>query len=109
MAIGVYRAIRELGREPGRDVPVVGYGGTLFATTMYPPLTTIANSGHDLGRVSAELLLDLITGAVCGPRQVTVPWKLDVRQSTVWRLDAREFVPAPNLDRAGADGHGRFD
>ncbi|HLH71903.1 MAG TPA: GntR family transcriptional regulator [Chloroflexota bacterium] len=98
MAIGVYRAIRELGREPGRDVPVVGYGGTLFATTMYPALTTVSSSGHDFGRVSAELLLDLITGVTHGPQQISVPWHLKVRQSTVWHLNAHSLDLATSIN-----------
>ena len=98
MAIGVYRAIRDLGYEPGRDIPVVGYGGTVISTTMYPGLTTISVSGHALGSVSAELLLDLITGVARGARQVSVPWRLDVRQSSVWDLNARSSDLATNID-----------
>ena len=98
MAIGVYRAIRDLGYEPGRDVPVIGYGGTVISTTMYPALTTVSVSGHSLGSASAELLLDLITGVARGAHQVTVPWRLDVRQSSVWELNARVSDLTTSID-----------
>lgn len=84
MALGVYRALRRVGREPGRDVPVIGYGGTPFATTMYPALTTVSTSAWGFGHVGADLLLDEITGHVREPVQRTVQWRLEVRQSTVW-------------------------
>ena len=84
MALGVYRALRRVGREPGRDVAVIGYGGTPFAATMYPALTTVSTSAWSFGRVAADLLLDGIAGSGGGPAQRTVPWRLEVRQSTVW-------------------------
>ena len=82
IAVGVYRALRDLGLEPGRDVAVVGYGGTPFSTTMYPALTTISVSGRSFGKASAELLLDAITGVFQEVKQITVPWHLEVRQSS---------------------------
>lgn len=84
MAVGVYRALREVGLVPGRDVAVAGFGGTSFTTTMYPALTTVSVGGDALGRAAANLLFDIITGAAQPVSRAEVPWKLEVRQSTVW-------------------------
>lgn len=98
MAIGVYRAIRDLGLEPGRDVAVAGFGGTAFTTTMYPALTSVSMRGRRFGKAGAELLLDLITGVVRGPAQVVVPWELEIRPSTVGGTPptGRPFSPSPD-------------
>lgn len=98
MAIGVYRALRDQGLEPGRDVAVAGYGGTPFSTTMYPALTTISVPGQSFGKASAELLLDAITGVVQEIRQVTVPWRLEVRQSSDSDLSPDGRASAINLE-----------
>ena len=82
IAAGAYRAIRELGLEPGADVAVLGYGGASFAGSMQPPLTTVTVPICELGRQATSLLFDLITGAVNEPQTVVVPWRLDLRDST---------------------------
>lgn len=92
MAHGAYRAIRERGLEPGRDVAVLGYGGTPFAVTMHPALTTVTTALHDFGTSAARLLLDAIMGSVQEPTQVLVPWRLDVRGSTLVRSPS---LPSP--------------
>jgi len=84
IALGVYRAIRERGLEPGRDVAVVGYGANPFAVTMYPALTTLGTPAWHLGNASAELLLDVIAGRVRPPAHRVLPWQFEVRQSSVW-------------------------
>lgn len=82
IAWGVYLAARASGREPGRDLAVVGYGANTFTATMHPALTTVGNSGRTLGSTAAELLLDLIDGRRTGPVQQEIPWQLLVRESS---------------------------
>lgn len=84
LAVGVYEALREAGLEPGRDVAVIGYGGASFAAMMYPALSTISTPRGEFGSVGAGLLLDMVTGSAPGRPARTVPWRLDVRQSTAW-------------------------
>lgn len=84
IALGVYRAIRERSLEPGRDIPVVGYGANPFAVTMYPALTTIGTPPWKLGNAAASLVLDLISGRVPAPAHRVLPWQLEIRQSSVW-------------------------
>ncbi|MFZ0215216.1 MAG: substrate-binding domain-containing protein [Candidatus Dormiibacterota bacterium] len=93
VAVGVYQALRETGLEPGRDVAVIGYGGASFAATMYPALSTISTLRGEVGAVGAELLLDVITGAVPSTTSRTVSWRLDVRESTDW--EGLSTVDAP--------------
>lgn len=93
IALGVYRAIRERGMEPGRDVAVAGYGTNPFSLTMYPALTTLGTPAWNFGNAAAELLLDLIAGRVQAPAHRVLPWQFEVRQSTVW--DPERWQKAP--------------
>lgn len=60
VAIGVYRAAHELGLEIPGDLSVVGFDGIEFAEVLGPPLTTVSIFPKQLGRVAAELLLEII-------------------------------------------------
>lgn len=82
IAVGVYRAIRDLGGEPGRDLAVAGYGVNPFATMMHPALTTLGTSGWSFGAEATNLLLDVIEGKVQSPAQRELPWHLEIRQSS---------------------------
>lgn len=86
IAVGVYRAIREAGLEPGRDIGVAGYGANAFSAMLHPTLTTVGTSGWDLGNAAADLLLDIIEGSVQAPAQRELPWHLEIRQSSSMRL-----------------------
>lgn len=83
IAVGVYRALRERGLEPGRDVGVVCVGDGSFASYMHPSLTMAMIPVHELGRIAAELLIDLIVGTETRPKTIVVPWRLEVRDSTL--------------------------
>ena len=63
---------------------IVGFDDIDIATFTIPPLTTISQSGVEMGRVSANLLLDLIEGRTDSDvsTDVVVAPTLVVRQST---------------------------
>lgn len=48
MAIGGYRALKELGLEPGKDIRVCGFDDDAFAAGLTPPLTTVEASSAEL-------------------------------------------------------------
>ncbi len=60
MALGVLRAMHEVGRSVPRDVSVVGFDDVPEAAYFLPPLTTIRQDFDELGRRSLQLLLRLI-------------------------------------------------
>lgn len=85
LAVGVYRALKESGLEPGRDLSVVAHDDLLqevSATRLFPALTTTESSVRAAGRRVAEILLDQIIGtADAGLVQEIWPAELVVRDS----------------------------
>ena len=66
------------------DISVVGCAGLDFTSEMDPPLTTIKQDGEQIGRKTAELLIEKIEGELSGrsKQSVKVGCELLVRQST---------------------------
>jgi DNA-binding LacI/PurR family transcriptional regulator len=80
-AIGALRAIREHGLTVPGDVSVVGLDDLFLASYTDPPLTTIQQPKHQMGRLAAEILLQLLSGGK-PDSHVTLAGKLIVRQTT---------------------------
>lgn len=57
MAMGVIRALRDLGKRVPEDISVVGYDGIPMASFSVPRLTTIRQDTQRLAEQSVELLL----------------------------------------------------
>lgn len=82
LVLGALAAIRERGLRAPRDVSLIGFDDTLYAGLLDPPLTTIAQPTTELGRRSAELLLDRVARDYSGePRIVVLPPMLQSRAS----------------------------
>ncbi|MEU0929316.1 LacI family DNA-binding transcriptional regulator [Streptomyces malaysiensis] len=80
--VGALSAAEELGlRVPG-DLSLVGYDNTYLARLRHLWLTTVDNSGHDIGRRAARRLLDRIAApGRPGEIALTTP-SLEVRGTT---------------------------
>ncbi|MGE3873019.1 MAG: LacI family DNA-binding transcriptional regulator [Parvibaculaceae bacterium] len=84
LALGV---LFECGRR-GIAVPdalsVVGFNDLEFAASAYPALTTISVPRHEMGRLSAEIILDIIRGSGKRPpaARIDLGFKLSLRAST---------------------------
>lgn len=63
---------------------VVGFNDLEFAANSYPALTTIAVPRHEMGRLSAEVILEIIRGAGKRPAtaRIDLGFKLSLRGST---------------------------
>ncbi|WP_221655302.1 LacI family DNA-binding transcriptional regulator [Actinotalea ferrariae] len=91
MAAGLYRALHEQGLRVPDDVSVVGFDDIPLAEYLWPPLTTVAQDFHLIGRLLVDLLLQQVTEATdLADHRALVPVELVVRGST-----------APPSDRAG--------
>ena len=93
-AIGVRRAIDELGLKLGRDVSVITHDDELsyFRNGADVPVYTATRSSvREAGRRAAAMLLDIIRGGDA-PRQVLLEADLTLGQST---------GPAPDMGRDG--------
>jgi LacI family transcriptional regulator len=84
-AMFVYQAAAELGMKVPQDLSVVGFADLDFAATMTPPLTTMRQKPHEIGRLAAKLILDRIEGVIAdedAPTTIKVAADLVVRNST---------------------------
>jgi LacI family transcriptional regulator len=83
IARGVCDRLRELGRSVPADIAVTGYDNwPVMALASRPPLTSVDLQLEELGRQSAQLLLD----AIAGTRRhgtLELPTRLVPRESTL--------------------------
>ncbi|OLB62732.1 MAG: hypothetical protein AUH96_11195 [Nitrospirae bacterium 13_2_20CM_2_61_4] len=82
MAIGGYQAARDLDLQIPDDIALVGYDDIAPAMLLHPPLTTVRTSLQVFGRLSAQLLLDLIDQRLQPPQRIVIEPELVVRQSS---------------------------
>lgn len=83
MTVGALQGLQELGLHVPDDVSVAGFDDTPWATLIRPSLTVVAQPTYDIGRTAAELLATARTAD--GPRQIVLPAKLVVRESSTHR------------------------
>jgi LacI family transcriptional regulator len=93
VALGLCRALVELGIRVPEDVSVVGYDDLQILDYMSPRLTTVRVPKRELGRLAAEILHDQIEhGGARAPRKVYLKAELVVRNSTAAPLRLAEAV-----------------
>ncbi|GGK64481.1 LacI family transcriptional regulator [Planomonospora parontospora subsp. parontospora] len=80
MALGALQALRQAGRRVPDDVAVVGFDDVPAAAYAEPPLTTVRQPLHEMGRELARLVLALASGQDAGA-PVILPTELVVRDS----------------------------
>jgi LacI family transcriptional regulator len=81
MTMGALRALHEKGRQIPGDVALVGFDDIPWATSLNPPLTTVAQPEAEIGRTAAELLLARIHDPDRPVRHVVLEPTLVVRAS----------------------------
>jgi DNA-binding LacI/PurR family transcriptional regulator len=81
IASGALQAIHRVGLRVPDDLSVVGYDDSL-ANVLTPPLTTIAQPMEDLGKFAIEIATMSATEAAASPREVVLPTRLVIREST---------------------------
>ncbi|MEV7686776.1 LacI family DNA-binding transcriptional regulator [Streptomyces bungoensis] len=81
LALGCYRALRDRGLAPGRDVAVVGFDDSPTAELLSPGLASVAQPLEDVGRQCVRLLLARITAPDAPPERILLEPSLIVRDS----------------------------
>lgn len=83
IALGVYKAARELGRVVGEDLSVTGYNDLAFMDMVDPALTSVRVPHQLMGAESARKIISIIDGSA-PPTAVTIQLTptLAVREST---------------------------
>ena len=79
VAMGVIRALQDMGRKVPDDVSVVGYDGIEMGKYFIPRLTTVAQPIDDIARESVTMLMDMLQGGA--PKHIAVDAELIIRES----------------------------
>jgi DNA-binding LacI/PurR family transcriptional regulator len=82
MALGMLRALHEVGRQVPRDISIVGFDDIPEAQFFIPPLTTVRQDFNEMGRQSLMLLLSEIGAPERSSSRVIVEAELMIRAST---------------------------
>lgn len=82
MAVGVIRYLKEQNIKVAEDISVVGFDGIELGKYIDPALTTIKQSGYQLGLKSIEMLNKIINKEKIEGNKVFIPHELVVREST---------------------------
>ncbi|HYL34606.1 MAG TPA: LacI family DNA-binding transcriptional regulator [Bryobacteraceae bacterium] len=80
LAIGALSAIRQNGLLVPDDVSIVGFDDLEIASYTHPPLTTIRQPKHQMGRAATEMLLNLLQESIASSVR-KVQGELIVRES----------------------------
>jgi DNA-binding LacI/PurR family transcriptional regulator len=99
VAIGVIRAAHALGLRVPEQVSVVGIDDIDVAAFIEPPLTTVRQPKHELGRRAADALLTVLHGGAM-PVGQAVRGELMLRGSTARPSGARARTRAENKTAA---------
>lgn len=81
IAVGCYRAIRELGLRVPEDISVVGHDDTDMAILLYPGLTTMRQDTRKIGHLAAQQLFLHINSGKNTEEVVILPTTLVERDS----------------------------
>jgi LacI family transcriptional regulator, galactose operon repressor len=81
IAVGAYRAIRELGLRIPDDVAVASFNDIPTAQFLHPPLSTVRLPSEEIGEAAVELLLERIAGRRLAKR-ITMASQIILRGST---------------------------
>ncbi len=83
MAIGVLRAVADLGLRCPEDVALATFDDLPLSEVLSPPLTSVAQPAYQMGYQGAKLLFDRIKSKrIDGHIQIKLHAQLKVRQST---------------------------
>jgi len=83
IAIGAYRALRELKRQVPNETAVIGCDDIPETIELYPSLTTITNNWRDVCNQAWQLLLSRIECPELAPRAPRSKAELLIRESSV--------------------------
>jgi len=81
MAAGVIRVALERNLRVPEDVSVCGFDDTPMSRQIFPPLTTVHQPAHEMGRLATLELLASIQTPGSG-RVLHIPYELKIRRST---------------------------
>ena len=82
VALGACHALRRIGEMPGQEVSVVGFDDIQDASVATPPLTTMAVSPYQLGKILAQKLIGRLNDPEAPVSSTLLPAELIIRETT---------------------------
>lgn len=76
------RAATREGISVPKDLSVIGFDSTPFASWTTPPLTSVKNPLEQIAQLSIDALIQMVQSGEHGPKEIVLPCSLDVRYST---------------------------
>jgi LacI family repressor for deo operon, udp, cdd, tsx, nupC, and nupG len=81
LALGAIRQILDAGLDVPGDVKVAGFDGIPLSRELQPSLTTVIQPAYDMGKMAAQLIIEMIEGHDVEKRTV-LPYRIISRRST---------------------------
>ncbi len=81
MALGVLKALKEVGISIPGEIAIMGYDGIQIGEFVDPPLTTIYHSGLKMGQIAMDLLIKILRAEEVEEKHILIPPELLVRGS----------------------------
>jgi len=84
VAIGAFQRIKEAGLKIPGDIGIVGFSNNKITALVDPPLTTVNQPSFEMGKKSAELLIEMIESEKQSfkPKTIVLETELVIRSST---------------------------
>ena len=84
VAVGAFQRIKEAGLKIPADIGIVGFSNNKITALIDPPLTTVDQPSFEMGKKSAELLIEMIENKkpLQKPKTIVLDTQLIVRSST---------------------------
>ena len=82
IAIGTIFELKKLGVRVPEDVSVVGFDNIKVSAFIDPPLTTIDQPAHEMGRKAVEVVLQIINGVPLKRNREIFPYNILERESS---------------------------
>jgi LacI family transcriptional regulator len=85
IAVGAYKAIKELGLNIPKDISIIGNNDTPLSRYIDPPLTTFRQPRFKLGFKSGKILIDSIQNPSRNIKKIIISSKFVIRDSVIKR------------------------
>lgn len=96
-AAGVCKYLLTHGKQPGKDVDVIGFDGTFLADMCTPAISSIKQPGYDMGKTAFDLLYERISDPQSVAKRITMLHTL-VHKETTRPLPSATTKPVPKED-----------
>ncbi len=81
MAVGAIRAVKSMGIKVPNDIAIAGFDNIPLASLVEPKITTIHQPRFDIGKISMQLMVDILNGRKVDKYEIILEDKLVIRES----------------------------